>query len=109
MYRGIGAHFSKLRTAVYSLITEALNNVSRHARATRVWVHFTRSPRAVRVTIRDDGGGFDPRQVPGGRLGLQSMRERAAVLGGELAVCSEPGAGTRIEVTLPPPPEGDRI
>jgi signal transduction histidine kinase len=55
----------------------------------------------VRLAIEDDGRGFDASRLPQDRHGIVGMRERAEVLGGALEVRSEPGAGTRIEATVP--------
>ena len=53
----------------------------------------------MRLSIADNGCGFDPAQVPPDHLGLKIMRERAEVIGAELSVYSEPGEGTQISVT----------
>ena len=55
------------------------------------------------AVIEDDGVGFDADAVPKGRLGLVGMRERVALVGGELEVESEPGAGTTVYVRIPIP------
>ena len=59
----------------------------------------------VRIEIRDWGKGFDPRQVPEDRYGLEGIRERARLLGGRAAIDSTLGEGTRIVVDLPVIPE----
>src|SRR4051794_17373385 len=81
-------------------------NVRKHAQAHHVWISLAQpEKRLLQMTIRDDGQGFDQRAVvaTGGKqsFGLASMRERAESLDGELAVESQPGAGTRIELTIP--------
>ena len=88
------------------VIQEALANVRKHAQAHHVWISFTQpEKRVLRMIIRDDGQGFDRQAVvaTGGKLsfGLASMRERAESLDGALAVESQPGEGTRIELTIP--------
>jgi signal transduction histidine kinase len=65
-----------------------------------VSVRLVATPERVRLVVEDDGRGFDASEVPEDRHGLLGMRERAAMLGGNLEVRSEPGAGTRIEVTV---------
>jgi signal transduction histidine kinase len=87
------------------IVQESLTNVRKHAGASRVWI--TLAPAAdteLRVTVRDDGAGFDADAPPHrGRqhFGLLIMRERAESLGGTLTVTTAPGAGTTIAVTLP--------
>lgn len=89
---------------VYRIIQEALNNVLKHAEATRVEVHLDKSDNYVNLIVGDNGKGFDPTS-PGiegmGGIGVSSMRERATRLGGRLAICSTPGSGTQIKVHLP--------
>src|SRR6185436_20958328 len=85
------------------LITqEAITNALEHAAPTRIDVHLDHQPRAVTLSIRDDGQGFDPAAAPGpdaGHFGLQGMRERASALG-TFTVESRPGGGTRITVSV---------
>lgn len=94
-----------LDVTLYRIAQEGLTNVARHARATNVTVTLHRSQNGIRMTIEDDGQGFAPQElapVNGQRhLGLISMRERAALAGGELEVYSAPGEGTSIEVRVP--------
>jgi signal transduction histidine kinase len=89
-----------LETAVYRLVQEALNNVSKHSMAS----HATLAVRAVRgmieIGVTDDGVGFEPSLVREG-FGLVGMRERAALLGGSLEVESTRGAGTRVHAEIP--------
>ncbi|WP_310738817.1 sensor histidine kinase [Microbispora sp. H10830] len=93
-----------VEVAVYRIVQEALTNVRRHARATRVRVELRREPEALRLLIADDGVGLPPERRSG--VGLTSMRERTAELGGTCLVTGEPGAGTTVEVTLPIPAAG---
>lgn len=90
-----------IETALYRVGQEALNNVARHSGARNVTVRLVSTPGSVDLVIEDDGRGFDPTQVPGDRHGLVGMRERIDLVGGSLRVESEPGGGTRIEVTVP--------
>lgn len=90
-----------IETALYRVGQEALNNVARHSGARNVTVRLVSTPGSVDLVIEDDGRGFDPTQVPGHRHGLVGMRERIDLVGGSLRVESEPGGGTRIEVTVP--------
>ncbi|MEV7803857.1 sensor histidine kinase [Microbispora sp. NPDC088329] len=93
-----------VEVAVYRIAQEALTNVRRHARATRVRVELRREPATLRLLISDDGVGLPPERRPG--VGLASMRERTAELGGVCLVTGEPGAGTTVEVVLPIPATG---
>jgi signal transduction histidine kinase len=90
--------------ALYRVAQEALHNVARHARATRVDVHLHGAEHRVRLTVEDNGIGFDVRQARRG-LGLDNMQERLMAVGGRLSVESQPGVGTTIiaEVDVTPP------
>ncbi|HMJ33490.1 MAG TPA: GAF domain-containing sensor histidine kinase [Baekduia sp.] len=93
-------HVPELEEAVYRLVQEALTNAVKHAGATRVDVVVRESGQALHITVRDDGGGFDPDgQSPG--FGLVGMRERIALAQGTLEVRSAPGEGTAVEIELP--------
>jgi signal transduction histidine kinase len=91
---------SELEATIYRLIQEALNNVVKHAGASATDVRVVESNGLVEVIVRDDGRGFDPNAVEGG-FGLVGMRERAALVGGRLAISSQPGSGTELRVRLP--------
>ena len=91
---------------LFRILQEAVLNARKHAGAARLEIAFTRNPRdGARLTVQDDGRGFDPASVPAGHLGLLYLRERAEACGATLAVASRPGRGTRIDVRVPP--EGD--
>jgi len=86
------------------LVQEALTNVRKHAGAKRVSIAIERDGGRLRVTIMDDGRGFDPNGIAPGdhpRFGLSTMRERAEASGGTFQIDSVPGKGTTIRVTLP--------
>ncbi|HEY9285942.1 MAG TPA: two-component regulator propeller domain-containing protein, partial [Pyrinomonadaceae bacterium] len=80
---------------------EAVNNAVRHARAETISVSLDFDARAVRLSVRDDGRGFDPEANGGDHFGLVGMRERAAEMGGTLCVTSAPGAGSEVAVSVP--------
>ena len=80
---------------------QAVVNATRHARARQITVRLTRSENEIRLSVEDDGTGFEPTDVPSDRFGLVGMRERARLLGGSLTVESAPDAGTAIEVRVP--------
>jgi signal transduction histidine kinase len=88
---------------VLRVANEALANALQHAGASQVAVTVELADRLVRLTVADDGKGFDPAQVrrTSGRFGLTSMRERAEALGGLLRVDSAPGAGTTVLLAVP--------
>jgi PAS domain S-box-containing protein len=98
------------RVLLYRLTQEALTNVRKHARASHVDVDLVAERGGTRITVTDDGVGFDPEAVVGvtpGNLGLISMRERAELAGGWCRVTSAPGAGTTVDFWIPEPkPEG---
>jgi two-component system sensor histidine kinase UhpB len=85
---------------VYRVAQEALANVARHSRATRVDVDLTTRNGGLDLCVRDDGHGFDSSLPPSG-LGLDGMAERARLVGGELSVYSEPGRGTTVTLHVP--------
>jgi PAS domain S-box-containing protein len=87
---------------LYRIVQEALTNVARHARARTVVVRLARRGDVVVLSVRDDGIGFDPEAVePGDRLGLVTMRERAAIMGASLTIASRPRRGTELRVAVP--------
>ena len=81
---------------LYGIALEALNNSLKHAQAQRLQINLFCRPGDVRLEIIDNGRGFDPARMRSGGMGLQTMRERAALLGGQLLVDSRPGGGARI-------------
>jgi len=85
---------------VYRVAQEALANVARHARATRVDVDLTTRDGGIDLCVRDDGRGFDATLPPSG-LGLEGMAERARLVGGELSVYSSAGRGTTVTLHVP--------
>ena len=93
-----------LRTeeALFRVATEAIGNALKHARAATVETTLTAADHHVTLTVRDDGGGFDPaqRRAEPGHLGLPGMRERVAREGGAVTIASAPGAGTTVTVEL---------
>lgn len=94
----------KLSLAFYRIVQEALTNVRRHARATKVRISISKKGDIVRCLVADNGVGFDPAStVNSGRpgLGLLGIRERLSALGGKLRIQSAEGRGTRLEITAP--------
>jgi signal transduction histidine kinase len=85
---------------LYRIVLEALNNAVKHASASSISVQVQVVGEELTITVDDDGVGFDPAVLPPGHLGRVTMAERAATLGGELAVESRPGAGSRVRVVV---------
>lgn len=90
---------------IYRVAQESLQNISKHSRATRVNLRLSSADKNIRLSVYDNGAGFDPELAMGKPLsfGLAGMRERAALLGGTLAVRSVPGKGATVTLDLPRP------
>ena len=97
----------ELETVLYRVTQESLNNVGKHAGASRVTVSLAAENGSVRLRISDDGVGFDPstagRLLNEGHFGLAGMRERVEMVGGRLTVDSCPGQGTTVAVEMASP------
>jgi PAS domain S-box-containing protein len=113
---GDGRLGPEMETALYRIAQEALTNVGKHARTKRARVVLKQHSGKIRLEVEDGGYGFDPCAPksgggPGERVGLHGMKERVALLGGELEIASAPGVGTSLVVEVPLPParraEGD--
>lgn len=95
-----------LESLLFRIFQEALTNSLKHARAQSIKVRLDLDARPLALSIDDDGVGFDPERVGTGAnapgLGLLNMREMAEFAGGYLLIHSQPGAGTRIEVSIQP-------
>jgi len=111
---GIGAEFMSdgdlpvlplsIRTQIFRMVQESLSNVRKHADAGKVIVRVRSADRGLRVTVEDDGKGFDLRtaQEPAQRhMGLSIMKERAAQLNGTVRISTAPGRGTVVEIDIP--------
>jgi two-component system sensor histidine kinase DegS len=99
----VGRLPKQLEHVAYRLVQECLNNIARHASATRVMISVNSADELLRLRVEDDGSGFDVEQALAKRdsLGLAGMRERVALFAGELRVRSRPGKGTKISIELP--------
>jgi len=91
----------KVKQELYRIAQEALHNTVKHAHARQVDLRLEVIPKGVILEVRDDGVGFDSSASFPGHLGLHSMRERVANLGGTFEIESTPGDGTRITVRIP--------
>ncbi len=87
----------EVKVAYYRIVQEALNNITKHAGASRVSVSLAEEDGWLVLVVADDGKGFDPAGVPPTHLGLGIMQERAQQIGAELEIESGPGQGTRVE------------
>lgn len=90
----------EVSTAIYRILQEALTNISKHSAAKSVIIELQSNNGRLHLLVEDNGRGFNPEQNTTG-FGLQGMRERAAALGGNLHVISEPGKGCRIQAIVP--------
>ncbi|GIK85951.1 MAG: sensor histidine kinase [Betaproteobacteria bacterium] len=84
---------------VLRMLQEAVTNAIRHGGARTLWIAAAATPDAVRLVVRDDGAGFDPATVRGGR-GLANLRRRAAEVDATLTIASAPAAGTTVSIVL---------
>jgi len=92
----------EVETALYRITQEALHNVVKHADASKVSISLVGSHGSdIRLSVQDDGSGFDPTVIPAGHMGIAGMRARASQIGATIDVSSTPGSGTRIEVLVP--------
>ncbi|HVR05542.1 MAG TPA: sensor histidine kinase, partial [Solirubrobacteraceae bacterium] len=90
----------ELETALYRIVQEALGNAAKHGHASRAVVEIREEPTVVRLSVRDDGDGFDPTAGTNG-FGLLGIRERVDLHGGELSIDSAPGRGAEVKASLP--------
>jgi nitrate/nitrite-specific signal transduction histidine kinase len=100
------ASFSKeIEDQISWIITEALSNIRKHAKASNIIIRCESDPEVSRITVEDDGSGFEPDKVllDEGELhyGLQIMRERAQSFGGSITINALPEAGTTVIITIP--------
>ena len=93
---------------VLRIVQETLANVRKHAHARRADIILEQNGSRLRIMVRDDGAGFNPLELGRSefpRFGLATMRERAESIGGHFQLDSAPGAGTRVTIELPVPPQ----
>ncbi len=103
-FAGVEELSNNQRTILYRVAQEALNNVSRHAHASRVEILIQKQAEGVSMSIHDNGKSFEVEQILNGsgrkRLGLLGMRERLEMVGGKFDIVSAPGKGTTITALL---------
>jgi two-component system sensor histidine kinase UhpB len=95
-----------VESACYRIVQEALNNATRHARASGILISVESDGSLLKLVVHDDGVGFDEdaarlRVIRSGSMGLIGMEERAQLAGGRLTVSSAPGAGTTVSASFP--------
>ena len=93
---GQGILPADVQVAIYRICQEALNNIAKHAGASRVEINLKHEDTAIELAIQDDGQGFDPERTTSGHYGLSMMRERAEGVGAQLSITSQPGHGTEL-------------
>ncbi len=101
----------RLKTVIYRILQEALNNVAKHSQANRVQVSLRKSNSGIRMFVADNGTGFDLDRILSLKsqergIGLASMRERAELTGGDFQLVSAPGSGTQIRICWPAATDG---
>ena len=92
---------ARTQVEVLRILQEALTNVRKHADATVVRVNAEVGDGQLQLSVVDNGRGFRPTETSGEGVGVQGMKERARLLGGELRIVSEPSAGTALHLTVP--------
>lgn len=86
---------------IFRIVQESLSNTLRHAKAERMEIRIIQKIDSVRVTLKDDGIGFELNETKQASYGLSTMRERTNELGGTIQYITAPGKGTRIEIVIP--------
>jgi PAS domain S-box-containing protein len=86
----------EVQVAFYRVCQEALNNVAKHAKASRVDIDLKREDASIELHIRDDGKGFDPEIILSGHYGVGMMKERAEAVGATVSITSQPRHGTEL-------------
>lgn len=99
---GVTHLVDEVHLGLYRIVQEALNNIVKHSEASEVHVELVINEGQLILQIRDNGGGFDTEQ-PNSGFGLETMRERATLIGAVLTLSSQKGKGTEIVVSMPIP------
>jgi len=89
-------------TILFRVFQELLNNIVKHAGASLIIVNVENYLNGLKLTVEDNGAGFDQELVHGKGLGLSTLKRRAALIGGDVFIDSAPGASTRISISLQP-------
>ncbi|HEU4947298.1 MAG TPA: GAF domain-containing sensor histidine kinase [Kribbella sp.] len=99
----VGRYRADIEAAAYFCVLEALQNAAKHASAQAIRVNLQGTSGVLRVTVEDDGAGFDPSTAQAG-AGLRNMRDRVESVGGTLSIEATPARGTLVEARLPAAP-----
>jgi len=99
---------AELESAVYRIVQEALTNALKHGHAEHARLEIREEEAAIRISVEDDGVGFDPSSRTAG-FGLLGMRERVELFGGALEIDAAPGRGTTIRAVVPVQPADDAL
>jgi signal transduction histidine kinase len=112
-FAGVEQSETAKRTVLFRVAQEALNNVARHAQASKAEVIIQKLPGCISMRIKDDGKSFEVEDVMryrgSKRLGLLGMRERVEMVGGAFSIESAPGQGTTVRVEIPFTPGGNNV
>jgi signal transduction histidine kinase len=95
-----------VETTIFTILQEAVNNARKHARSRNIWLHMEVRDGYILASAQDDGRGFDVAAMESnydqrGSLGMTNMKERAALVGGQVNVRSVVGQGTAIVIRIP--------
>ena len=100
---------AEAQVAFYRVCQEALNNIAKHAKASKVEINLKQEETVIELLIRDNGQGFDPKQTFSGHYGLSMMRERAEAVGALLSIASQPGLGTELTIRWKKTPKKEPV
>jgi signal transduction histidine kinase len=94
----------ELKTTIFRILQEAMNNIAKHSKAKLVQLSLEKSQNTIELIIRDNGQGFDIKNMMSGKafekgFGITSMKERTELSGGTFSISSEPGSGTAVRVS----------
>ena len=97
-----GSPRDEVASAVFRMLQEALNNIAKHANATRLWVSLRMESGVLSLNVNDDGRGITQGEIRGSQsLGLLGLRERAITLGGRVTISGGATGGTSVALHLP--------
>jgi NarL family two-component system sensor histidine kinase YdfH len=96
-----GRYLEEIQEAVIRSVSEALNNIARHAAAQKVEISALSENGSLRLILKDYGKGFDPENIPAGHYGILGIRERIRLVGGQLEITSSSQSGTTLIFTIP--------
>ena len=90
---------------IFRILQEVLNNIIKHSQATQININLSYAEANMSLTIEDNGLGFDPANLPQGKvgMGLQNMKKRAAIVDGSVSIASQENKGTKVIVIIPYP------